>query len=31
MERMWQRRYANHDEARSDINQYNVGFYKYVS
>jgi putative transposase len=31
MERVWQRRYANHDEARSDINQYIVGFYKYVS
>jgi putative transposase len=27
MERVWQRRYANHDEARSDINQYIVGFY----
>jgi hypothetical protein len=22
MERVWQRRYANHDEARRDINQY---------
>jgi transposase InsO family protein len=27
MERVWQRQYANHDEARSDINQYIVGFY----
>jgi hypothetical protein len=26
MERVWQRRYANHNEARSDINQYIVGF-----
>ena len=30
MERVWQRRYANHDEARSDINQYIVGFYNPV-
>lgn len=27
MERVWQRRYANHDEARNDITQYIVGFY----
>jgi hypothetical protein len=25
MERVWQRRYANHDEARRDINPYIVG------
>jgi putative transposase len=31
MERVWQRRYANHAEARRDITQYIVGFYKYVS
>ncbi len=30
MERVWQRRYANHDEARRDINQYIVGFYNPV-
>lgn len=30
MERLWQRQYANHDEARSDINQYIVGFYNCV-
>jgi putative transposase len=30
MERVWQRRYANHDEARRDINQYIVGFYNAV-
>jgi putative transposase len=28
---VWQRRYANHAEARRDITQYIVGFYKYVS
>jgi putative transposase len=27
MERVWQRQYANHDEARHDITQYIVGFY----
>jgi putative transposase len=31
MERVWQRQYANHDEARRDINLYIVGFYKCVS
>lgn len=30
MERVWRRRYANHDEARRDINQYIVGFYNPV-
>jgi len=30
MERVWQRQYANHDEARRDINQYIVGFYNPV-
>jgi putative transposase len=30
MERVWQRQYANHDEARRDINQYIVGFYNAV-
>ncbi len=30
MERVWQRQYANHDEARRDINQYIVGFYNSV-
>ncbi|RDK06399.1 IS3 family transposase [Cupriavidus lacunae] len=30
MERMWQRQYANHDEARRDITQYIVGFYNPV-
>lgn len=30
MERVWQRRYANHDEARRDITQYIVGFYNPV-
>ena len=30
MERVWQRRYANHEEARRDINQYIVGFYNTV-
>lgn len=30
MERVWQRRYANHEEARGDINQYIVGFYNCV-
>ncbi|XHO05464.1 IS3 family transposase ISPosp5 (plasmid) [Ralstonia syzygii] len=30
MERVWQRRYANHDEARRDIVQYIVGFYNPV-
>ena len=30
MERVWQRQYANHDEARCDINQYIVGFYNAV-
>lgn len=27
MERVWQRRYANHTEASADIGQYIVGFY----
>ena len=27
MERVWQRRYANHGEARRDIAEYIVGFY----
>ena len=27
---MWQRQYANHDEARRDINQYIVAFYNPV-
>lgn len=27
MERVWQRRYANPDEAIADITQYIVGFY----
>ena len=30
MERVWQRQYSNHDEARRDINQYIVAFYKRV-
>ncbi|RKT21247.1 transposase InsO family protein [Paraburkholderia sp. RAU2J] len=30
MERLWQCQYANHDEARRDINQYIVGFYNAV-
>ena len=30
MERVWQRRYANHDEARRDINQYIIGFYNAI-
>lgn len=30
MERVWQRRYANHDEAQRDIVQYIVGFYNPV-
>ncbi len=30
MERVWRRRYANHDEARCDIAQYIVGFYNPV-
>jgi len=30
MERVWQRQYANHNEARRDINQYIVGFYNAV-
>ena len=30
MERIWQRRYANRDEARRDITQYIVGFYNAV-
>lgn len=30
MERVWQRRYANHDEARRDINQCIVGFFNAV-
>lgn len=30
MERVWQRQYANHDEARRDINQYIVGFYNVI-
>jgi hypothetical protein len=30
MERVWQLQYANHDEARRDINQYIVGFYNAV-
>ncbi|WP_143164538.1 integrase core domain-containing protein, partial [Lampropedia hyalina] len=27
MERLWQRRYANHQEAMADINHYIVAFY----
>jgi len=27
MERVWQRQYANHAEARTDITDYIVGFY----
>ena len=27
MERLWQRDYANHDEAKADIADYIVGFY----
>ena len=27
MERVWQRQYANHAEAKADINDYIVGFY----
>ncbi|WP_121319904.1 IS3 family transposase [Paraburkholderia sp. RAU2J] len=30
MERVWQRQYANHDEARRDINPYIVAFYNPV-
>jgi transposase InsO family protein len=30
MERVWQRRYANHGEARRDIADYIVGFYNAV-
>jgi len=30
MERVWQRQYANHAEARRDITQYIVGFYNPV-
>ncbi|CAH2794275.1 MAG: Transposase, IS3/IS911 family, partial [uncultured Caballeronia sp.] len=30
MERVWQRQYANHDEARRDIDQYIVGFHNAV-
>jgi transposase InsO family protein len=30
MERVWQRQYANHGEARRDINQYIVSFYNAV-
>ncbi len=30
MKRVWQRQYANHDEARRDISQYIVGFYNAV-
>jgi putative transposase len=30
MERVWQRQYANHDEARCDISQYIVGFYNCI-
>jgi len=30
MERVWQQRYANHDEAQRDIIQYIVGFYNPV-
>lgn len=30
MERVWQRRYANHDEARRDISHYIVSFYNAV-
>lgn len=30
MERVWQRQYANHDEARRDISQYIVRFYNCV-
>lgn len=28
MERVWQRQYANHAEARADVTDYIVGFYK---
>jgi hypothetical protein len=27
MERVWQRQYANHDEAKADIIDYILGFY----
>jgi putative transposase len=30
MERVWQSQYANHDEARRDINHYIVAFYNPV-
>lgn len=30
MERVWRRRYANHEEAQRDITQYIVGFYNTV-
>jgi putative transposase len=30
MERVWQRQYVNHDEARRDINQYIIAFYNPV-
>jgi putative transposase len=30
MERVWQRLYASHDEARCDISQYIVSFYNAV-
>jgi transposase InsO family protein len=30
MERVWQRQYTNHEEARRDITQYIVGFYNTV-
>ena len=29
MERVWQRQYANHAEAKADITDYIVGFYNY--
>ena len=30
MERVWQKDYANHDEARRDVADYIVGFYNNV-
>jgi putative transposase len=30
MERVWQRQYANHDEARTDVIDYIVGLYNCV-
>ncbi len=29
MERVWQRQYANHAEAKADVTDYIVGFYNY--